>query len=311
MALVGIDIGGTKIAAGVVSLAGKVLARGEIATHPERSPGDAVARTTELVRTLEREAGVRARVIGVCCPGPLDLKRGVVLDTPNLRRWWHFPLQARLQRALKRPVRLENDANAAAVAEHRLGAGRGANDMLYLTISTGVGGGVIINGSLYRGAQGFGGELGHVSLDLNGPVCGCGARGCIEALASGTAIAKRVQTYLELAGASAAARARPVTAVDVVAGVRRGDPICTRVWNDAMYALGLGIGSLANAFNPELFVLGGGLTAAGTLLFKPVRKHARASCMKPIARKLTVVRAQLGRDVGILGAALCAGAPAR
>jgi glucokinase len=197
--------------------------------------------------------------------------------------------------AFGRPAVLENDATAAAAGEHRYGAGRGTRDMVYLTVSTGIGGGVIADGRVYRGSTGNGGELGHVTVDRHGRECrGCGRRGCLEAYASGTSIAERARE----AGVAAE------TATDVAAAARAGDDLAARVWDETCEALASGVTSLVNAFDPEVVVIGGGVSREGEHLLGPVREQVHAQAMG--GARVGVVRAELGDAVGVVGAAAVA-----
>jgi glucokinase len=211
----------------------------------------------------------------------------------HLPGWVDVPVTALAERALERPAVLDNDATAGAAAEHRYGAGRGTRNMVYLTISTGVGGGVVLDGQLHRGPTGNGGELGHVTVDWHGRTCrGCGRLGCLEAYASGTSIAERARE----AGMSGA------SAEDVAAAARAGDPLATQVWSETCEALACGITSIANLFEPELVVIGGGVSRAGEQLLAPVRERVRAQAMTPA----DVVQSALGDAVGVVGAAAVA-----
>lgn len=301
MAVLGIDIGGTKIAAGLVTAGGEVLARDQIPTAVEQGPAAAMERLGALVVELERRAGVKAVACGVGAPGPLDTRTGVVLEPPNLRTWWGFALREALATRLGVGVTVENDANCAALAEARFGAGRGVCTLVYLTLSTGVGSGVVVNGALLTGERGFATELGHTTVDLNGRRCGCGLRGCLEALCSGTAIAAQLEEAL--AKGERSSLTAPVTAAQVVDAVRAGDALAARVWAGAMEALAAGVGNFITAFNPGRVVLGGGLTAAGPLLFDAVRAQAPRRALAVLARGVEIVPAALGADVGVLGAA--------
>src|SRR5215213_351910 len=187
-----VDLGGTKIHTAVSDEAGRILAEDRRPTEVERGPDGVIARIIDsLEASLAGTGGSRLAALGAAAPGPIDREHGTVREAPNLPGWRSVPLAARLGEALGCPAVLENDANAAALGEFTFGAGRGSQHMIYLTVSTGIGGGLILDGCLYRGATGSAGELGHIVLDDDGPLCGCGARGCLEALASGTAIAAR------------------------------------------------------------------------------------------------------------------------
>ncbi|MFL5928279.1 MAG: ROK family protein [Gaiellaceae bacterium] len=295
--VLGLDIGGTKLAAGVVDAAGVVRSFVVAPSRAEEGPEPTLARLFELGRRAVDESKVAwedVQAVGIGCGGPLDAQGGVLIAPPHLPGWHDVPVAALAGHAFDRRVTLENDATAAAAAEHRWGAGARVRNMVYLTISTGVGGGVVIDGSLYRGSTGNGGELGHVTIDWHGRLCrGCGRLGCLEAYVSGTSIAERAQEAgLEIAGAD-----------EVAAGARAGDPIATAVWDETIEALACGLTSIVNLFEPELVVLGGGVSRSGEQLISPVRKAVRASTMKPAGDGADIVPSAFGDHVGVAGAA--------
>jgi glucokinase len=311
--VLGLDIGGTKLAAGPVTHAGEPLAW-------ERGPSDAAAgpdrvieRLVELARLSLRRANVSlgdVAAIGVGCGGPLDAERGVITNALNNPGWIDVPLKRILEDALGRPVHVENDANAAALGEQRFGAGRGVSNLVYVTVSTGIGGGVIIGGNLYRGENGNAGEIGHIAVEYGGRLCHCGGHGCLEAYASGTNIAIRAREalvseepslLLDLAGTP-----DRITAETVSEAVRQGDAVATRVWDETTTILAAGVASVINAFNPRLVVIGGGVTRAGELFFEPVRRKALARVMAPLAQVAEIVPSALGDRLGVIGAAAVA-----
>jgi glucokinase len=225
-----------------------------------------------------------------------------LLAPPHLPGFRDVPVAALAEGAFERPALLENDGTAAAAAEHRFGAGMGVRNMVYLTISTGVGGGAVIDGRLYRGAAGNGGEFGHVTVDWRGRVCrGCGRLGCLEAYVSGPSISERALGGM-VASSALAALGSP-TAADVVAAAVDGDAYAQSVWQETIEALACGLTSIVNLFEPELVVLGGGVTRAGDLLIEPVREIVRAEAMAPAGRMVDIVPAALGDRVGVIGAA--------
>ncbi|HWI65965.1 MAG TPA: ROK family protein [Symbiobacteriaceae bacterium] len=311
--VLGIDIGGTKLAAGVVALDGEQVSQDRVPTLVHEGPDKVIERLIDLCRTTVANSGVPWNQIlagGVGCGGPLDPHTGVIMEPPNLPGWIDVPLVARLQSALGIPVYLDNDANAAALGEHRFGAGRGVDNMVYLTISTGVGGGIIIGGRLYQGENGNAGEIGHMSVAYDGRPCNCGSRGCLEAYASGTNIAARARDAV-LAGEPSllveiAGGAEAITGETMEAALRAGDPLAVRIWDETMEILGAGIANVVNIFNPRRVVLGGGITNFGSLLFDPIRRIALSRAMGPLTEVVSIVPAELGGQVGVLGAAAVA-----
>jgi glucokinase len=290
-AVLGLDIGGTKIAAGVVDPDGGV--HGFVTAATDAAPDVGVARLFELGRRAVSESGLEIDAVGIGCGGPLDSTKGMLLAPLHLPGWSDVPITALAHEAFGRQAVLDNDGVAAAAGEHRYGAGRGARNMVYLTLSTGVGGGVVLDGALHRGTSGNGGELGHVTVDWHGRACGCGRRGCLEAYCSGTSIAARAREA-GMEGASAA---------DVAQAALAGNSIAAKVWDETCEALACGITSIANLFEPELVVLGGGVVRTGEQLLGPVRERVAEQVIGPPP---TIVAAASGDAVGVVGAAAVA-----
>ena len=296
-----LDIGGTKLAAGVVDTTGRVHSFALASTLADEGPASGLERLFALGRKAVDDSGVAwsaLGAVGIGAGGPLDATRGVLIAPPHLPGWLDVPLTQLAEEAFGIPAALENDATAAAAGEHRFGAGAGTRHMVYLTISTGVGGGAVIDGRLYRGAGGNGGELGHVTVDCAGRPCrGCGRRGCLEAYVSGTSIAERARE----AGMDGA------VAADVAAAAKAGDPVASAVWDETIDALACGLTSIVNLFEPELVVLGGGVVSGtGEQLLGPVRTRVQAEAMPPSAAAVRIVEAALGEQVGVVGAAAIA-----
>jgi glucokinase len=249
--------------------------------------------------------------IGVGSPGPLDTTSGVILEAPNLEGWENIPLRDELQTHFKCPVFLGNDANVAALGEWRFGAGRGKENLIYLTISTGIGGGVIIAGKLLQGARGLGGELGHMIVDLDGPLCSCGLRGHVEAFAAGPGIARRaleqMRTGRESSMEIGAGSSVELTAFDVGKAANSGDPLAVEIIKETGSILGQYMASLSHAFNPQVFVIGGGVSQVGALLFDSIKRALFESLMhSAYEENLEVVPAELGDDAGLVGAMVLA-----
>jgi glucokinase len=308
--LLGIDIGGTKLAVAVSTAEGEVLAAQREPSRAEDGPDAMIGRAVGMARRVVAEAGLGVTdidAIGIGCGGPLDPWRGVILNALNNPGWTNVPLVERIQAELDRPTFLDNDANAAALGEHRFGAGRGVRNMVYLTISTGVGGGLILDDRLYHGENGNAGELGHISVRVaGGRPCHCGSIGCIETYCSGTNIAARAREALERGeGATSALAERPadeLRAEHVVAAARDGDALACAIWDETTELLGGGIVSIIHAFNPQLVILGGGVTRAGEMLFEPVRRVVADRAMPWLSEAVTIVPAELGEHTGVLGA---------
>jgi glucokinase len=309
-AVLALDIGGTKLAAGLVDVHGRARSFLVTPTPPRAGPGPVLETLFSLGRKAVADAGAQPgdiTAVGIGCGGPLDAERGVLLAPPHLPGWRDVPVTELAGRAFGRPAVLDNDGAAAAAAEHRFGAGAGTRNMVYLTLSTGVGGGAVLDGRIYRGSTGNGAELGHVVVDWRGRACrGCGGRGCLEAYVSGTSIAERArESFAEVPDSSLVA-VDGLTAADVAAHAAAGDDLARRVWRTTGEALGCGLTSIVNMLEPEVIVLGGGVTGAGEALIGPARDAVRARAMTPGGRGVRVERAGLGEQVGVVGAATVA-----
>jgi glucokinase len=256
------------------------------------------------------------RALGVASPGALDLIHGLVFEAPQLPGWDGVPIVEVLRDRLGVPVLLENDANAAALGENRFGAGRGTRQMVYLTISTGVGGGIVIDGRVYHGATGAAGELGHMMLQLNGPRCMCGQRGCLEAIASGTGIAWRAQDLIDAGKAAGLARLKEergeLDADAVADAARLGDPDAIAIWEETGLYLGVALANYVNIFNPEAIVLGGGvISGAADLFYERAEQTMREVARKEPLKYVRLFRAELGDRSGPLGMIAALGDMAR
>jgi glucokinase len=302
-----IDIGGTKIALGLAEADGRPLPFRRFPTRVEEGPRRILERAFGELERMAAEAGARVAGVGVGCGGPLDRRRGLILSPPNLPGWDEFPVVRLAEERFGVPVLLDNDANAAALGEHAYGAGRGMEHLVYMTISTGIGGGLIVHGRLVHGVGDGAGEVGHMVVAPGGPPCGCGARGCLEALCSGTSIARRAVERL-------AADARPsvlraggaggVTARAVAEAARAGDPVAAEVWDETVKYLALGIGNVIAALAPEAVILGGGVSEAGEQLLAPLRRRVRESVKIMPVERVQILQAALGGDSGTYGALL-------
>ncbi len=304
---VGVDVGGTKVAAGVVDEQGRVLARVRRATTAQ-VPGAAEQVITEVVRELGAAFPVEA--VGVGAAGLVDETRSVVRFAPNLG-WREQPLRAQLEQATGLPVVVENDANAAAWAEYRFGAARGRDDVVMLTVGTGIGGALVLAGRLHRGRYGLAGEVGHLVLDKDGRHCGCGRRGCWEQYASGNALLRTARNR----AAQDRDRARVllsygdgtpegVSGPHVTAAAQARDPVALETFEEVGYWLGRGMAELAAVLDPGSYVVGGGVSEAGELLLAPARRefavHLVGADVRPVAE---ILPAALGNLAGLVGAA--------
>ena len=330
--ILGLDFGGTKLAAGLAELSSDtVVASARCPTPPGGADAslaamlslghDLLAQTDSKIedrgwKIAERDLYPLSSIlypqlkgVGVSFGGPIEADGRTVRRSMHVPGWEGFALADRLEREFSVPVQIANDADAAALAEHRFGAGRGARHMLYLTVSTGIGGGVIVDGRLHRGERAWAGEIGHMPLVPDGPPCPCGRRGCLESLASGLSIAREARDRIQALSPIGDRRSQTVlsalpadqiTARDVAAAAEQGDPLARAVWDAAMLWLGMGIAAAANLLDPGRVVIGGGLTRAGPLLLDPVRQIVAARALDPAVE---VVPAALGDEVGVLGGA--------
>ncbi len=296
--IVGVDIGGTKVACVLADVEGNILARQWQPTRAGEGWQVVVQQLFEMTeRVLEGVSYRQVRGIGISCGGPLDSQRGVVYSPPNLPGWDAVPIKQVFEDRFGLPARLENDANATALAEHRFGAGRGTRNMVFMTWGTGVGGGLVLDGRLYRGTNDLAGEIGHTTVLLDGPLCGCGKRGCLEALASGPSIARRAR---ELAGESPESliwqRTSPneATAQHVVEAAHAGDTFARFVLAEAGTYMGIGIANVAQILNPERVVLGTIAVKAGDLVLEPLRQALQVHAWSRVREVLQVVPAELG-----------------
>ena len=308
--VIGVDLGGTHIRAMCADQDGTPVRRAWQRTHAKEGPEPVIARILETIGEAMQDVDpADVLAVGVGAPGPID-PSGVLHDPPNLPGWGSISITDRLGEALGIPVYAGNDANLAALGEHRFGAGQGVNDLVYLTVSTGIGGGIISGGRLLTGARGFAAELGHQTLVPEGPICGCGQPGHLEALASGPAIARDAKAALEQGRESIilkhADSFESITAASVSAAAAEGDELAVELMDQAGFYVGLGLVNVIHIVEPRRILIGGGVSKAGELLLKPVRDTIRQRVMSPIYHSVEVLPAELGADVGLMGAAALA-----
>lgn len=305
-AVLSLDIGGTKLAVGVVTEDGRTHGLIVEPTRREEGPGAIVPRLFDMGHRAIAASGIPAHdieAVGISCGGPLDARAGVLTGPLHLPGWIDLPIVALAEREFGVPAALENDATAGALGEFRYGAARAVETMVYLTISTGIGGGAVIEGRLHRGAAGNGGEFGHVMVRTGGRHCLCGRDGCLEMYASGTSIAARAREAVAERGAgSSLAALKTVRAEDVVAAAADGDALATEVWDETIDLLSVAVTDLVNVFEPDLVVLGGGVTRSGDALLLPLRERVASAAMPPAAAAARIVLAELGDVVCVVGA---------
>jgi glucokinase len=313
---VGVDVGGTKVAAGLVDSSGKI-------TRQTRTPmvaTDAVAglaAVTSAMGAVYSAADLSPQLkssisgVGICAPGPLNPQTGVIINPPNLPGWRNFPLAAEISKAYSLPVRVDNDGNAAALAEALWGAGRGYRNVFYATIGTGIGSGIVFDGRIYHGRTGAAAEGGHMSIDYRGPRCGCGKLGCIEALASGPAIALRASEQIAAGSRSsildlAGGHPDRITSEMVGQAYRAGDPLAKKVLLETATFLTVWLGNIVDLLEPGVMILGGGAASLLQPFFEEIRDQLPAWCVNSQCQDIPLLAAHYGADAGIAGgAALC------
>ena len=302
---IGVDVGGTKIAAGVVDEDGAILARTRVPTPAD--PQWAVGAIADAIKELRAEHEVTA--VGVGAPGYIDRDRSTVIMAPNIA-WENEPLKTRIEDLVHLPTVIENDANAAAWGEFRFGAAAQHNDMIMITVGTGIGGGIVLDGRMYRGSFGVAGEIGHLNMIPEGIPCGCGSKGCWEQYASGRAL-RRYGRERAAADPVLGKRllelnegiAETITGSQITQAAEEGDPLALEVYDELADWLGRGMGDLASLFDPAVFVLGGGVADSGSLLLDPVAKAFEKHLIGGVHRpRAEVVLASLGSAAGIAGA---------
>ncbi len=309
-----VDLGGTKIIAALISSKGEMVDRDYSLTLAGEGLGSVIGRIFSAVDRLCRRSNMslsQLSAISIAAAGVIDMKKGIITKSPNLPGWIDIPLRDRIEDKYKVSTFLINDANAAALGEHRFGAGKGANNLVLLTLGTGIGGGIIINGDLYFGSSGGAGEIGHMAIDVNGPRCNCGHIGCLEMLASGKAVAREAIRRISGGEKSCLAemvegRIENITAREVSLAAQEGDSLALKVIAKAAEYLGAAMVNLVNIFNPEIIVVGGGMSNMGDLLLEPVRQIVKERAFKLSAQAVRIVPAQLGEDAGVFGAAIFA-----
>lgn len=302
----GIDIGGTKIAVAIADDDGRVLSMTRFPTRTERDPFDIIDEAVEKIQAMVREAEAALIGVGVGCGGPLSRERGVTVNPPHLPGWEEFPIVEHLEKRFGVPVNFDNDANAAALGEHEYGAGRGLRNLIYITISTGIGGGIIVGGEIVHGIGDGAGEIGHSCVQPDGVQCLCGARGCMEMLCSGTNIARRAKERLAQGAGSSMQRfadeAGNITTEMVVDAARGGDPLANEIWDETIRFLAIGINNIIVTLAPQAVILGGGVSTVGEMLLVPLRRELAARVKILPVEQVQILQAALGGDSGIYGA---------
>lgn len=307
--VIGVDLGGTNLRVALLNSDGVILDKRKEATQASDGWKKVVERLIDVIsrqRELAVQRGLDVAAVGVGAPGVIRMDKGVVVKSPNFPDWNNLPLRDELEKALHLPVVIENDANAAALGEQWRGAGRGIGSMIFLTLGTGVGGGIVLGNKIWHGADGMAGELGHMTLVPDGRPCSCGNTGCLEMYASARGI---VRSYCEESGEAASrthAVLKEVTSEKVYQAAREGDVIAQRVMKDMGRMLGIGIANLINIFNPQMIVIGGGVKDAWDLFIGATREEIMRRAFQVLAERTEIAPSLLGDDAGMVGAAAVA-----
>lgn len=309
---IGIDVGGTNVKIALVDGEGKIIYSNSVPTYAQMGYEYTVNNIKQAIRDLMKETNTDAKEIegiGFDFPGQVDYKTGVVKLAPNIPGWVNVPIAQMIEEEFNIPTRIDNDVRCAALGELKFGAGKGCENFVCITVGTGIGSGLVINGQLVRGAANAAGEIGHIKLQMNGgPICGCGDTGCLEAFASGPSIVAMAQEYLkggkstkfrEMAGADG-----EITPYIVAKAAEAGDPVAKRIFEIIGTYIGMGLVSVINLLNPEKVIIGGGVAAAGDLLLDPIRKTIKERAMVVAGNSVEIVPAELGNSAGVIGASM-------
>jgi glucokinase len=311
--VVGVDIGGTKVAAGLVNANGEILTRNKTPMLTSGPPSNGLEAVSKAIRGLfpEHSSQNQIAAIGICAPGPLNPSTGVIINPPNLAIWHNYPLADEMRRMFKVPVRVDNDANVAALAESKWGAGRGFKNLFYASVGTGIGTGIVLDGRIYHGKTGAAAEGGHMGIDKNGPICNCGKRGCIETLAAGPGIAKRARKIVEnnpnsVLWEMADGNIQKLSSEMVGRAHAAGDPAAKEVMKETLDLLAYWLGNIIDLLEPDVIVIGGGVSSLLAPFLDEIPERWRGACLNPNPLDIPLVLAHYREDAGIAGAAaLC------
>ena len=302
--VIGVDLGGTKISTAISTIEGNILANVVLPTKAEEGEAAVLGRIVQSIDEVIVGSSTsidEIEAIGIGSPGPLDAKKGIIITTPNLP-FKNYNLVQPLKEKYNIPVYLDNDANAAAIGEYMFGAGKGKNSIVYFTVSTGVGGGAVLDGKVYRGHTSNALEIGHTTVDPNGPRCNCGNLGCLEAMSSGTAIANKGKEAVSTNVETSLKKHDTVTSYEVCKEAEAGDEVAKDIIDNALTYLGIGVANAIATFDPEMIIIGGGVSKAGDIVFDTVKKVVNKRCFKSMAESCEIVPAGLGSDAGVVGA---------
>lgn len=310
---IGIDVGGTNVKIALVDDNGKIIYSNSVPTYAKMGYEYTVNNIKQAIKDLMKETNTTPsdiEGIGFDFPGQVDCKTGVVKLAPNIPGWVNVPIAQMIEDEFHIPTRIDNDVRCAALGELKFGAGRGCENFICITVGTGIGSGIVINGKVVRGATNAAGELGHIKLQMNGgPICGCGDTGCLEAFASGPAIVAMAQEYIKGGKSTkfremAAVEGGEITPYMVAKAAEEGDPVAKKIFEIVGEYIGIGLTSVINLLNPERVIIGGGVAESGELLLGPIRKTIKERAMVVAGNAVEIVPAQLGNSAGVIGASM-------
>lgn len=310
---IGIDVGGTNVKIALVDKSGKIIYSNSVPTYAKMGYEYTVNNIKQAIKDLMKETNTTAKDIdgiGFDFPGQVDYKTGVVKLAPNIPGWVNVPIAQMIEEEFHIPTRIDNDVRCAALGEMKFGAGQGCENFVCITVGTGIGSGLVINGQLVRGASNAAGEIGHIKLQMkDGLICGCGDTGCLEAYASGPSIVAMAQDYIKGGKSTkfremAAAEGGEITPYMVAKAAEAGDPVAKRIFAIVGEYIGIGLTSVINLLNPEKVIIGGGVAEAGDLLLEPIRKTIKERAMVVAGSAVEIVPAQLGNSAGVIGASM-------
>lgn len=310
---IGIDVGGTNVKIALIDDNGKIIYSNSVPTYAKMGYEYTVNNIKQAIKDLMKETNTTPsdiEGIGFDFPGQVDCKTGVVKLAPNIPGWVNVPIAQMIEDEFHIPTRIDNDVRCAALGELKFGAGRGCENFICITVGTGIGSGIVINGKVVRGATNAAGELGHIKLQMNGgPICGCGDTGCLEAFASGPAIVAMAQDYIKGGKSTkfremAAVEGGEITPYMVAKAAEEGDPVAKRIFEIVGEYIGIGLTSVINLLNPERVIIGGGVAESGELLLGPIRKTIKERAMVVAGNAVEIVPAQLGNSAGVIGASM-------
>ena len=310
---IGIDVGGTNVKIALVDKSGKIIYSNSVPTYAKMGYEYTVNNIKQAIKDLMKETNTTAKDIdgiGFDFPGQVDYKTGVVKLAPNIPGWVNVPIAQMIEEEFHIPTRIDNDVRCAALGEMKFGAGQGCENFVCITVGTGIGSGLFVNGQLVRGASNAAGEIGHIKLQMkDGLICGCGDTGCLEAYASGPSIVAMAQDYIKGGKSTkfremAAAEGGEITPYMVAKAAEAGDPVAKRIFAIVGEYIGIGLTSVINLLNPEKVIIGGGVAEAGDLLLDPIRKTIKERAMVVAGSAVEIVPAQLGNSAGVIGASM-------